>query len=234
MLESRGIATVVIGLVRHHLEQTRPPRALFVPFQLGRPLGEPEDAAFQHRVLAQALALFGRADGNVILEDFPDDPPNWTDTPDWTAPALPEWTPPDNPGGWRTAFAAELAAVQPHWQAARARLGRTTVGLTGQDPSAWPEFCARFLAGELPGNGTQPTPALALRHLCDDIKALYGEAAQARLPAPSARQVDAWFWRRTLAGQLLIALRGLALDSADNGLRTMGGRFLVPVPWLPA
>ena len=47
MIEARGIATVVIGLVRPHLETIRPPRALFVPFELGRPLGAPEDAAFQ-------------------------------------------------------------------------------------------------------------------------------------------------------------------------------------------
>jgi hypothetical protein len=77
------------------------------------------------------------------------------------------------------------------------------------------------------------TPALALRFLCDDVKALYGEAAQAEGAVPSSLQVDAWFWRRTAAGQLLIALRDVALSSENNALRTVGARFFVPVPWLP-
>jgi hypothetical protein len=77
------------------------------------------------------------------------------------------------------------------------------------------------------------TAAAPLRFLCDDVKALYGEAAQAAGAAPSSLKVDTWFWRQTVAGQLLIALRGIALSSENNALRTVGGRFFVPVPWLP-
>jgi hypothetical protein len=77
------------------------------------------------------------------------------------------------------------------------------------------------------------TPALALRFLCDDVKALYGEAAQAEGAAPSPRQVDFWFWRQTVAGQLLLALRATAMASENNALKTVGGRFFVPTPWLP-
>jgi hypothetical protein len=32
---------------------------------------------------------------------------------------------------------------------------------------------------------------------------------------------------------LLIALRDVALASENNALRTVGGRFFVPAPWLP-
>lgn len=80
-MESRGFATTAIGLVRYQMEQVKPPRGLWTPFQLGRPLGEPEDAVFQRRVLMQALGLLERTDGPVILEDFPDDPPGWSDRP---------------------------------------------------------------------------------------------------------------------------------------------------------
>jgi hypothetical protein len=232
MLESRGIATIVIGLVRRHMEQTRPPRGLFVPFQLGRPLGEPEDPAFQHRVLAHALGLLERADGPVILEDFPEDAPNWHDTPGWTPPDLPACARPDTPDGWRVAFAAELAALRPAWDAARGRFGRSSVGLTAREPEEWPAICARFLAGETPPIPPIAAPALGLRHLCDDIKALYGEAAQATGRAPSARQVDGWFWRESIAGKMLLALRAVALGSPSNALRTAGGRFFVPAPYL--
>lgn len=233
MLESRGIATTVIGLVRHHMEQTRPPRGLFVPFQLGRPLGEPGDAGFQHRVLGQALALLERDDGPVILEDFPDQAQGWVNTPGWTPPTLTARARPATPVEWQAAFAAELTELAPAWEAAQARHGRSTVGLAGLAPAAWPAFCAQFLAGELPHTDTQRTPGLALRFLADDIKALYGEAAQAAPPFPAPRQVDAWFWRQTIAGQLLIALRGVAEGSENGALKTMGTRFFVPVPWLP-
>ena len=234
MLEERGTPTVTIGLVRLHMEQTRPPRGLFVPFQLGRPLGEPQDPGFQHRVLRQALDLLARPDGPVILEDFPDDPPNWRDTPGWRPPDLPDAVLPDSPAGWAAAFARELAALRPTWEAAQARYGRSTVGLAGQPPSAWPEFAARVLAGALPTVAAHATPALATRFLCDDIKAMYSEAAQADGPAPASRQIEGWFWRATIAGGLLIALREAAMRSENNALKTVGGRFFVPGNWLPA
>jgi hypothetical protein len=234
MLEERGLSTVAIASVRAQAEKTRPPRALWTTSQLGRPLGEPGDAAFQRRVLMAALALLERTDGPVILEDFTEDPPGWRDEPAWAEPALPEIsTTPKGPDAWETAFRAELTALLPLWRKAQARFGRTTVGLSFQAPAAWPGFATRFLAGELPTVPELDTPALALRMVADDIKALYGEAAQAEGPAPAARQVDSWFWRRTVAGKLLVALRITAVASENNALKTVGGRFFVPTYWLP-
>ena len=37
----------------------------------------------------------------------------------------------------------------------------------------------------------------------------------------------------TIAGRLLIALRSVAMQSDNNALKTVGGRFFVPVPFLP-
>ena len=50
-IESEGVATTSISLVREHTEKIKPPRALFVPFPFGHALGRPNDAALQHRVL---------------------------------------------------------------------------------------------------------------------------------------------------------------------------------------
>jgi hypothetical protein len=234
MLEERGFSTVAIASVRAQAEKSRPPRALWTTSQLGRPLGEPGDAAFQRRVLLAALGLLERTDGPVILEDFDEDPPGWRDTLGWRAPALPQIANPlEAPDTWAATFGAELAALLPLWRIARTRFGRTTVGLSFQDPAAWPEFTARFLAGELPRVPELDTSALALRMLSDDIKALYGEAAQAEGAAPSAHQIDEWFWRHTVAGRLLIALRNVAMVSENNALKTVGGRFFVPAYWLP-
>ncbi|MEX1302883.1 MAG: hypothetical protein AB1Z16_12040 [Desulfotignum sp.] len=60
-----------------------PPRALWVPFVLGRPLGRPGDPAFQMRVTLAALALLESETGPVLI-DFPDNAPDVT-LPDDTA-----------------------------------------------------------------------------------------------------------------------------------------------------
>jgi hypothetical protein len=221
-LEERGFATVALAAVRTQAEKTRPPRALWTAAPLGRPVGEPDDAIVQLRVLRHALSLLERTDGPVILEDFPDDPPGLTDTPGWTPPST------TNTG----TFAAELTSLLPSWHAAQKRFGRTSVGLSFLPPAAWPEFVAQVLAGGLPITPQLGTTALSVRHLCDDIKGLYGEAAQAVGPKPSPMQVDTWFWRQTVAGETLRALRTTAMASDNNALKTVGGRFFVPTPWV--
>ena len=231
-LEEKGFATVALVAVRAQAERTRPPRALWTAAPLGRPVGEPEDPGFQLRVLRHALSLLERTDGPVILEDFPDDPPGLVDTPGWTPPAGTQAGLFETPGAWRTALATELASMLPLWRAAQARFSRTSVGLSFQDPAAWPDFVADVLSGGLPIVPQLDTAALSVRFLCDDIKALYGEAAQAVGPKPSPRQVDTWFWRSTVAGNLLRALRSTAMASDNNALKTVGGRFFVPAPWI--
>ncbi len=188
---------------------------------MGRPVGEPSDPPFQTRLLKAALRLLERTDGPVILDDFPEDPPGLTDTPGWAGPALSA-----------VGFAEELAELMPLWREAQARFGRTSIGLSFQSPDAWPALIADVLAGGLPVTPELGTTALSVRFLCDDIKALYGEAAQAEGPKPSAVQVDTWFWRQTVAGRTLQALRTVAMASANNGLKTVGGRFFVPTPWV--
>ena len=43
--EEEGLPTTQISLIRLHTEITKPPRALWVSFELGRPLGVPGDPA---------------------------------------------------------------------------------------------------------------------------------------------------------------------------------------------
>ena len=234
-LESAGLPTTVVALVLPQVEKTRPPRALMVPFMLGRPFGTPGDAAFQRSVILHALGLLERTDGPVILEHFAQDDASSSDRAGWVAAlALPEPGPLETPAQWAGALQAELACVLPVWQATSLHSARTTVGLAGQPPEAFAGFAAALLAGHCPTVAAHSSSALAMRFMADDLKALYGEAVQSQGESPSARQVDTWFWRSTVAGRLLIALRTLSLNSPDNAIRTVGSRFLVPVPWLPA
>ena len=236
MLEQAGLPTVVIGLVRPHMEKTRNPRGLFVPFPLGRPFGEAGDAGFQRRVLMSALTLLERTDGPVVLADFPDDAPSMRDVAGWRPPfILPVPARPVTPEAWADALAAEMALVSPWHGRAQARFGRTSIGPSAQAADKWPAYAAHFLAGALPEPPPGlPSAALGLRFLADDLKAFYTEAAQAEGPAPSVAQINAWLWRETVAGQMLIALRAVAAASDNNGLKAMGTRFLVPANWLPS
>jgi hypothetical protein len=68
-IERAGIATVSISLLREVTQVIKPPRALFVPFRMGYPLGAPNDPGLQHMVIAAALALIERNDVPV-LESF--------------------------------------------------------------------------------------------------------------------------------------------------------------------
>ena len=88
-LEDEGLATVAISLIRPQTENTKPPRALWVPFELGRPFGPPSDTAFQKRVILAALGMLERDNGPVIIEDFPDDDPRWQPDPRWRPPRIP-------------------------------------------------------------------------------------------------------------------------------------------------
>jgi hypothetical protein len=233
MLELRGLPTTVLGLVRLHMEKSLAPRGLFLPFQLGRPLGEPGDAAFQKRVLVAALSLLDRADGPFIIEDFPEQAPSWADQPGWRPPfELPKPAVPLPASGWAAPLAAELTRLEPHHAAAKARFGRSTVGTSRMAPAEWPGFIAAFISGAIPASPNTYAPALALRYAVDDLKAYYCEAAQSGGPQPSARQVDQWFWRETAAGLALQALRLAALSSEHNAFKTVGSRFFVPAPYV--
>lgn len=68
-IERKGITTVSISLLREVTEVIRPPRALFVPYRLGYPLGAPNDPSLQHQIIAAALSLLSRTDVPV-LEGF--------------------------------------------------------------------------------------------------------------------------------------------------------------------
>jgi hypothetical protein len=70
-LERQGIATVAIQLLREVAQKVGPPRALFVPFRHGHPLGLPGDPGRQHAVIETALRLFEDPDlAPPVLADF--------------------------------------------------------------------------------------------------------------------------------------------------------------------
>ena len=70
IIEKAGISTVVLSLLAMVTKRVRPPRALFVPFPFGYPLGKPNDARLQHQVIRAALDLLESPDELPILRNF--------------------------------------------------------------------------------------------------------------------------------------------------------------------
>jgi len=69
-LESRGIATTTVTMLREITAKVRTPRALAVPYALGYPLGKPGDPKLQTRIIRAAFALLEAPGPGPVLADF--------------------------------------------------------------------------------------------------------------------------------------------------------------------
>jgi hypothetical protein len=235
-IEEEGVATVAIALVRPQAERTRPPRALWVPFELGRPFGPPNDPAFQKRVILAALGLLeAEAGGPALLADFADDDPREAPDESWRPPVdSPHPNPPPPAGeGAGAALADALEAEMRELASAYAQScterGRSTVGLSGLAPAAFGEYIADWLRGPPPPSPVPDmSPILCLRFAVDDLKAYCLEAALAGGGAPSSRQLGDWLWNRTTSGAAIRELRRMLSSDADERAKLIAGMFLVP------
>lgn len=228
-LEEEGIATTLVALVRLHAEKTRPPRALWVPFELGRPMGEPGDTAGQKRILTEALALLERTDGPFIIEDFVTDNEGGTPDETWTSPIKTTVPSDQDPAQLIAAFKSEIEAVRPFYDQNKEQTGRTTFGTSGLGISEIPDYVGAFLSSldvTSPTEGVSAT--LVLRFAVDDIKTFYLEAATAGPGTPSSVQLTTWFWHETAAAKAIAAVRAALLASDNRGMKMVGGGFLIP------
>jgi hypothetical protein len=228
-LEEEGIATVAISLIRPQTENTKPPRALWVPFELGRPFGPPTDSAFQKRVILAALRLLERETGPVIIEDFPDDDPRATSDPAWRPPFIPVAVANGPADSLASRLEAESVLVRGAHQRWVAQHGRTAVGLSGLPIEECTRYAADWLRGEAPPSPREGFSApLILRFAVDDVKAYYLEAAAAGAAKPSSRQLGDWLWNESAAGAAIYALREALQASDDDRLKLIVANFMVP------
>lgn len=229
-LERAGITTIVVGLVREHLEKTRPPRALWVPFELGRPLGGwTAEGEFQLDVLRASLDLL-ETSGPVVLEDFAFDDPAATEDPAWQAPRTSS----------ATTFQQEFDQVEKLWQAAcnsgRLPSGRSqsvagVSGLSIRDSFDWLLCLHEGKPFAAQDNDHKINDMMRTRFCADDVKAYYAELAFSN-GHPTSKQVGEWFWHQSQAGQVLRDIRQANLQSDDELRAFVCGRLLVPGAWL--
>lgn len=219
--------------MRPHTERIRPPRALWVPFPLGRPFGAPGDPAFQRDVLRALLALLERPAGPV-LEDFHRDAPaaaaadgadGLSDGGTLLACAIPRRGTDAEPTV-RERLAAEVAFLRPWYHEGRARGARSTFGVSGRTP----EEAADLLADWLESDDDASVPAGELKLALDDLRAFCLEAGRAQPGAPlDARRLERWYWGETQVGQVLHASLPRAEASPLPEVRMLGKVLMVPV-----
>ena len=225
--------TTQISLIRLHTEAIKPPRALWVSFELGRPLGAPNDPDFQKRVLMAALKLL-EAPGGPVLEDYPEDAPAATD---WiTALACPVGFAAKEEdltemGQLCAAFKREMVSMRPWYDEAVKKRGRTTVGVSGIELDSIGDFLCSVLEGAVLAN---PRDDMILPYTLnlatDDLKAFYfeGITAQPGQESPSSEVLSDWFWHETYAGRVLLAIKETSKKSEDAMLQIVGRSLIVP------
>ncbi len=231
--EEEGLPTTQISLIRLHTEGIKPPRALWVPFELGRPLGVPGDPAFQRKVLEAALKLL-EAPSGPIIEDYPEEAP--ASQGEITALACPVNFVQDQADiseleKLGQALKNEISALHPWYDMAVEKRGRTTVMTAGTEIDATGDFIFSFLGDETPENPRDDIPiGFSLKLAADDLKAYYleGITAQPGQEYASSQVLTGWFWNETVAGKVLLNIKSKLENNEDNALRIAARALLVP------
>ena len=203
-------------------------------FELGRPLGVPNDPAFQSRVLRAALELMD-AESGPVLRDYPEDVPPELAGVDFTGMSCPIDLP--QPAstedgaehGIAEDLLLEIQQVAPWYDLAVSQRGRTTVGISDLNM----EQAGRFLAGYIEDESTPApredlTTGRLLKIVCEDLKAYYSEAASAQPGMSASIAVEHWLFNETVLGGLLWQLRNTCTEHEDDETRYLARRSLIP------
>ena len=229
------MATASISLVREQTERVSPPRALWVPFPLGRPVGVPGDAEFQLDVIRASLGMLATATEPTI-DDYPHDAPE-AGPEQWACP-LNLGAPADDSLGGR--LRAEVGRLKPWAAETRRRRGRTTFGLSGAGADQLDVVVEALVAvaetgdltttpeGEVEWSHEMP---FLLRHLADDLRSHYHEAiaSQPGDTPPNHDALNAWIFGETVFGELLLEIGDhLTAAADDNPFAPLIRNFMIP------
>ena len=202
-----------------------------MPFQLGHPLGAPNDPDFQRRVLLAVLGLF-KAPSGPVLEDFPDEEP---ENDEITVLACPVNFARNIDNGEtdekKVAFQREMTAMRPWYDMAVSQRKRTTFGASGIELDKLVDFIYAFLEGNEPENPRDDVPlSNTLKLAVEDLKSYYIEAitAQPGQEDASSRVLQDWFWDETVGGKVLLDLKKVCEASPDKMMSLIGRAFIAP------
>ena len=221
-IERAGVATVSISLIREQSEVVKPPRALWVPFALGRPLGTANDPQFQKDVLRATFKMLETATEPTI-ENYQKEAPFEEEAGEWVCPVS---FPVKTDESITARLIAEVDRLAPWSAETRASRGRTLLGVTGAATDQT-ESVARALAMIAESGDLTSTPdvgidwqfdmPLLVRHIADDLKTFYHEAiaAQPGAGAPNHDALNAWIFGGTALGDTLLEIASHLTDAGD-------------------
>ena len=214
-IEETGLPTVSIVLVKEHAQRVKPPRALWTPFPFGFALGKPDDPAFQHKVIAGALALLQES-ATPVLAEFPEDagaPPLLLQASAAQADAANRHTDP----------ADEITALRGYYERwVDEHDGRTMVGLSGVPQRRFRglvRYLQAFTAGENPPYDLAPEGMASPRFVrlaADDMKAFFLEARMSQRPDERDNDLQRWLWSETAMGSLLASVAERLVAQGDE------------------
>ena len=206
MLEAQGLATLTIGTVPEHIQNTKPPRGLICHFPLGRPLGVPNDAAFQHRVLATLFEQL-KADRGPVLDTF--DTVLDAVADEQLVCSLPPRMDPDEHPAVDEARALKSAydrAVSKHGN----RVGVCREVEAADIPDAVEAFARVAQGAPIDAAGI---PGVPMR-VAQDIRGYYQTAAlELAEHSPGAWAGENWFYEQTETGKLMLNARRVLKDA---------------------
>ena len=216
------MSTVAISLVREHTVKVNPPRAVFVPFPLGLPLGHPGNVAEQQAVLDLAFSTLAAANGPVLV-DFPDNGAAEGGSPVQASEVTPD------AAATLLDLATEVTLMRRYWEQRFEATGRTAVGLTKVPPERFRgivRFLQAFLtdenadAAERPADVDVPT---FIRLSVEDLRVLYAEARLQTHPHESSEDRQRWLLGSTALGVFLSQLK--ARMEASSNPKIKAGAF---------
>lgn len=227
--ESFGFATVLVGFVREHIEAIKPPRALWLNFPMGRPFGKPNDPEYQIKVIRAAFSLFNVVSGPV-LHDFPEVIPVKNGRMGYALPV--ELVMKKSQIGdvdiMLQEVKKEIDNMKSDYNKALANRGRTTVGASQMKINEFADYIATFVKGNIPQSprkGLGSVPQLKL--VVEDLQAYYTETITYRDNIDDFEILGTWFWEKTKAGKMILALEAVSLESDNKILRQIVNMSLI-------
>lgn len=222
---------MVLGLIPQHVRVMRPPRALLLPFELGRPLGAPHDAELQREILTAALSLLDQPGPGPVLQAFETSRSindESSDAEPWLCPvSFPTTVTGDNLGD---RIVHEISLLRPWFDLGYRQRGHTAADVSGIELNELVGWLCDFLTDDSPDASPSQERSLAesFKLGVEDLKAFYIEAITVQPNSASSSDINTWFWGETAAGELLWCLREHLQKHPDEGIRLHAQLTLVP------
>lgn len=226
----------MVALIPQHAERIKPPRTLAVPYQLGRPLGVPDDAQFQHKVLSAALSMLLKTEGPIIEYYNEPAPIREESLEGWACPInfASSLSDGDNNNSIGERVNKEVSLLQPWYDKGRKDRGYSSVGLSGVSVSDAVTFLAGFLESSNNEKSTGVSPirgfsvADSIKHCAEDLKSFYNEAATSQPGEATAQEIENWYWGESEAGKMIREIRKSGMVSDDKMVKIVASFVLVP------